>query len=269
MSKLELIKDFYAENCNWKLEDLDGDSVDIIYELILKDRVDTKVLTKECAFLIGLYYDSVNQSHMGNYYMKVRPGVIQPLAVKYYLKALHFDPKDTFIIRQIATYYWRVEDDRANTVKYFLMAINLGDTQAMIDLALYYQDILNYKRTIKYFLMAVKQGNTEAMLQLGNYYHYSGDYDNAVVYYEMAMRNGNQQAIIVLASHYEEQKTYYKMIKYLLITYHHNPHAKIIRKLSEYICDKQIIQFVLRIYGQIKDKKLQIQMLDDRIANIH
>lgn len=257
MSQFEFIQDFYIKHCNWTFKNhLDEESISIIYNLCLNNRIDeAKILTKECAFLAGLFY---------NRYFKINIS----LAIKYYLIALRYDPNDTFIIRQIATYYWIVEGKYSEMIKYYQMATDLGDTESMIELALFYQDHWKYEEMIKYFLMAVEHGNTEAMVCLANHYEHFGDYDNAIPYYKMAVRKGEQEAMIELTSHYERQENYYQMIKYLLMSCNYHLNDANQEKLLEYIHDKRVIQYVLRMYEQIKNKKIQIQKLNDDMMHL-
>ena len=60
----------------------------------------------------------------------------------------------------------------------------------------YYEIITkNYKKAIKYYLMAINKGNTYAMCNLDYYYDVAKEYDNAIKYYLMASDKGNKIAI--------------------------------------------------------------------------
>ena len=51
--------------------------------------------------------------------------------------------------------------------KYYLMAIEKGNSNAMNNLAFYYEDIENnYDEMKKYYLMAIEKGNYDAMNNL-------------------------------------------------------------------------------------------------------
>ena len=55
--------------------------------------------------------------------------------------------------------------------KYYLMAIEKGNSRAMKNLSCYYQTIENiYDLMTKYYLMAIDLGDCNAMFQFGNYY---------------------------------------------------------------------------------------------------
>jgi TPR repeat protein len=56
--------------------------------------------------------------------------------------------------------------------KYYFMAIEKGNSNAMYKLGLYYYKIKNYKLMKKYYLMAIKEENDKAMYKMGMYYEY-------------------------------------------------------------------------------------------------
>jgi hypothetical protein len=58
----------------------------------------------------------------------------------------------------------------------------------------------------KYYLMAIEKGNTNAMNNLGNHYKKFGDYDNMKKYYLMAIKKGNNYTQNQLNEYYKEIK---------------------------------------------------------------
>jgi hypothetical protein len=104
--------------------------------------------------------------------------------------------------------------------KYFLMAIDKGNTTAMIYLANYYQNIEeNYDLAKKYYLMAIEKGNTEAMRHLGIYYEcFENNYVLMMKYLLMAIEKGNMGAMHNLGNYYQSVEINYALMKkYLLM----------------------------------------------------
>ena len=52
---------------------------------------------------------------------------------------------------------------RDNMIKYYLMAIELNNSDAMTNLAYYYDEIKDYDNMKKYYLMAIELNNSDAM----------------------------------------------------------------------------------------------------------
>ena len=68
--------------------------------------------------------------------------------------------------------------------KYYLMAINKGNTYAMIELGNYYKKKTKYSIMKKYFLKAINNGNRDGFFSLGYYYQYiQYNYNLAKKYY--------------------------------------------------------------------------------------
>lgn len=66
---------------------------------------------------------------------------------------------------------------------------------------------------IKYFLMAIEKNNSDAMLELGKYYKSIGDFVNMEKYYSMAIVENNFNAKKELAEYYKNNKEYHKIKK--------------------------------------------------------
>ena len=89
------------------------------------------------------------------------------------------------LYRHIAIYFW-INKNYEEMKKYYLMAIEMGDLNAMFNLGLYYKKIENYEEMKKYYLMAIEKGESIAMNNLGQYYQFiEKKYDEAIKYYEM------------------------------------------------------------------------------------
>jgi hypothetical protein len=88
--------------------------------------------------------------------------------------------------------------------KYYLMAIEKGNSQAMNNLGCYYTYTeKNYDLAKKYFLMAIDKGYTDAMNNLGYYYEeIEKNWSLAKKYYLMGIKKHSYSSIIVLDHHY-------------------------------------------------------------------
>jgi TPR repeat protein len=140
-------------------------------------------------------------------------------ALKYYLLAIEMGNNDALCT--LGYYYQTVEKNYDLMMKYYLPAIENGDSDAMCNLGDYYVDIeKNYDEAIKYYLMAIENGNSDAMNNLGYYYlNNEINYDEAVKYYLMAIENGNCTAMCNLGCYYGNiEKKYDEAIKYYLMS---------------------------------------------------
>ena len=79
--------------------------------------------------------------------------------------------------------------------QYYQMAIKLGNSGAMNNLAYYYGEEEDYDQAILYYQMAIKLGNSIAMNNLANYYYKKEDYDQSIKYVLMAIELGNSSAM--------------------------------------------------------------------------
>ena len=89
--------------------------------------------------------------------------------------------------------------------KYYLMAIEFGDSESMINLGFYYQTVeKDYVLMKKYYLMAIELEYSDAMNNLANYYHFVEiDYTLMKKYYLMAIKLGNATAMDNLTDYYK------------------------------------------------------------------
>jgi TPR repeat protein len=93
------------------------------------------------------------------------------------------------LMNAIGNYYHSVSD--YNQMKtFYMMAIERGNTDAMVNLGRYYQDINDYEEMKRFYDMAISKGNPEAMINLGRYYQDHKKNDKMLEYYQMADARG-------------------------------------------------------------------------------
>jgi TPR repeat protein len=91
--------------------------------------------------------------------------------------------------------YYQTLKDYDNMKKYYLMAIEEGNSLAMSNLGVYYQTLKDYDNMKKYYLMAIDKCNNYSMNNLGVYYKEIKDYDNMQKYYSMAIEKGHHYSM--------------------------------------------------------------------------
>ena len=136
---------------------------------------------------------------------------------KYYLMAI--EKGNVNAIESLAYYYRYVETNYDQTKKYYLMAFEKGNMDGILLLADYYSyNDKKYHKMEKYYLMAIEKGNDWAMLAFGDHCKYKKYYKKMEKYYLMAIEKGNERAMHELAKYYEEtEKKYDLMEKYYLM----------------------------------------------------
>ena len=114
---------------------------------------------------------------------------------KYYLMAI--EKGNSVAMNNLAIYYKEIEKDYDNMKKYYLMAIDKDNSNAMYNLGDYYEEIeKNYDNMKKYYLMAIEKGDSNAMNNLAIYYeNIEKNYDESKKYYLMAIKKGGSDAI--------------------------------------------------------------------------
>lgn len=65
----------------------------------------------------------------------------------------------------------------------------------------YYNNIGEYDNMEKYYMAAIEKGNSEAMFNLGRYFENCKRYDEMLKYYRMAVAKGNTDAMISMNRH--------------------------------------------------------------------
>ncbi|MDP2207172.1 MAG: tetratricopeptide repeat protein [Bacteroidota bacterium] len=102
----------------------------------------------------------------------------------------------------------RLMSDFEKAEKFYLEAVNIGDTDAMNNLAVLYEtEFKDFKKAEQYYLMAVEKGEANAMNNLALLYKTEfKDFKKAEQYYLMAVEKGEAGAMNNLAWLYYEQK---------------------------------------------------------------
>ncbi len=139
-------------------------------------------------------------------------------AEKYYLMAV--DKGDVDAMYKLALLYDDEFKDFKKAGKYYLMAVEKGHANAMYNLALLYEDEFKYfKKAEKYYLMAVEKGNAGAMYNLANLYKNEfKNFKKAEKYYLMAVEKGHALAMNNLGLLYEKEFSDFKKAeKYYLM----------------------------------------------------
>jgi TPR repeat protein len=137
---------------------------------------------------------------------------------KYYLMAIELN--DAEAMNNLGCYYKNIEKDYENAKKYYLMAIELNNSKAMFNLGSYYEKIeKDYENAKKYYLMAIELNYSDAMNKLAIYYEeIEKDYENAKKYYLMAIQLNNSDAMNNLGIYYQIiEKDYENMKKYYIM----------------------------------------------------
>lgn len=139
-------------------------------------------------------------------------------AEKYYLMAVEKNQSEA--MSNLALLYQIELKDLIKAEKYFLMAIEKGNNIALYNLGLLYQtELKDNKKAEKYYLKAIEKEDSNAMNNLALLYEKQlKDYNKAEKYYLMAIDKGDSFPLINLALLYEtELKDYKKAEKYYLI----------------------------------------------------
>lgn len=102
---------------------------------------------------------------LGNHYYKIKD---YPNMFKYYNMILNVnDYNKSNVYFNLGKYYDEVEEDNILMIKYYSMAIDSCNSKAMHNLALYCQNMKDYKNMKKYYQMAIDIGNVKSMYNLG------------------------------------------------------------------------------------------------------
>uniref|UniRef100_A0A6C0H6C5 RING-type domain-containing protein n=1 Tax=viral metagenome TaxID=1070528 RepID=A0A6C0H6C5_9ZZZZ len=135
------------------------------------------------------------------------------------LKEEDYDLNDSNVLNIIGIYYRHVKKDNENAKKYYLIAIEKENEDAMYNIGYLYDKEKDYENAKKYYLMAIVKGNTSALNNLGNLYYDKKDYENAKKYYLIAIEKGNDSAMNNLGLlYYKVEKDYENAKKYYLMS---------------------------------------------------
>lgn len=162
-------------------------------------------------------------------------------------------------------------------MKYYLMVIEHGNTDAMYNLVNFYRLQGNINLMVKYLTMVADNGDIDAMHELADHYQELEQYDNQTQYYLMAIQKGDSEAMYKLGEFYElqrkhQKKLYYyiedygNMIKYLLMDFYHTQqnHRHLCEAyilVEKYILNDKVIDYILNIYFRIQNKKKQLEFI--------
>ena len=142
---------------------------------------------------------------------------IHALICKHIVKE---EPTNDLELFYFGWYYHYVENDYILMKKYYLMAIEHGNSYAMSNLGDYYQFVeKDYDKMKQYYEIAIQHSCRDAMFILGRYYHNVKDYDKMKEYYNMAIQHSHQTAIYNLGIYYKRvEKDYDKMKTYFIMS---------------------------------------------------
>ena len=135
-------------------------------------------------------------------------------ALKYYLMAIEKGNEDAMI--NLAFLYDN-QGKLADAEKYYLMVIEKGNEKAMYNLALLYNNLEKFSDVEKYYLMAIEKGHEKAMYNLAQFYRNQEKYAEAEKYYLMAIEKENDKAMFNLAFLYFIQEKFADAEKYYLM----------------------------------------------------
>ena len=113
----------------------------------------------------------------------------------------------------------------------------------------------------KYYLMAIEKNNHNAMNNLGKYYQFiEKNYSLMEKYYLMAIEKNNETAASNLANYYYVEKNYNQMEKYLFIAINDNHkndnYIYAANLINNILNNKFQINFALKFYNWLSEKHL-------------
>lgn len=199
---------------------------------------------------------------IGLYYYYIKKNY--ELSVKYFLMAVDLDNSNA--MNNLGMYYYQIDNNYELAHKYFLMTIEhdeLNDS-AMNNLGCYYMTVEhNYELTVKYFLMAINHNNSKAMNNLGWYYSkIKYNYELGVTYFLMAINYNNSKAMNNLASYYNHiEHNYVLATKYYLMAIEHN-YIDAISNLNEMYRD-DVFEFYKLLCAIPKKNEFVIKKIRD------
>lgn len=122
-----------------------------------------------------------------------------------------------FINKTLGTFYTDVKNDTKKMKKYYLKAIEKGNTRAMHNMGLYYDNKKKYSKMIHYYNMALDNGFFLAANNLGLYYRKNKECDKMKELYDKYEPKCTTGIISYsYGLYYESIKNYDKMKEYYL-----------------------------------------------------
>lgn len=134
--------------------------------------------------------------------------------MKYYKMAV--DLGNSIAMCYLGLHYKRINDNE-NTVKYHKMAVELGNVDSMVYLGDYHKDKMDYDDMLKYYLKASELGSIRVNHKLGLFYNSAHDHDNTIYYYQKGISLKSGMCMFNLAKYYGDQGDYENMIKYYMM----------------------------------------------------
>lgn len=104
--------------------------------------------------------------------------------------------KNDTLANYAGLYFEYEKNDVINAEKYYLMAF--GNSNAMNNLAVMYENQNNMKDSKKYYLMSIKYNNVDAMYNLADLCVNENNMNDAKKYLIMAMTNGHKKSMEIL-----------------------------------------------------------------------
>ena len=148
----------------------------------------------------GMTYIAIPSAHVKTIYRLLFENVVDEVA------------DDTVLLYHGA--HFRIQGDFDKMIKYYLMAVEYGNTVAMFNLAKHYEKQNDEPNAIKYYLMGVGHGDIEAMMHLAYQFEAVGDNANALKYYSMAFDHGCNRVVDKVLHYYRAANDSSNMIKY-------------------------------------------------------
>ncbi len=177
----------------------------------------------------------------------------------YYMLKLAECVVEPNIYNLMGYYYGNIRHDYNLMKKYYIMAIELNNTEAIFAMGNYYNFIeKRYDLMKKYYIMSIELNNSNAMHYLGHHYQFvEKKYDLMKKYYIMAIYRNNRRVAYILKEYCKtienNEANYYKYIYY--------PHILILilislrqkNKQKDKVCKNKIFlpeELYIKIYDE-------------------
>jgi tetratricopeptide (TPR) repeat protein len=139
----------------------------------------TNILSKD-----NIFYKTINDENINTIYDLMMNNKIPDIN----------DDTDIIVILYLA-YYYRINNQKSNYIKYLMLGIEKGCSNALHALGYVCEEDKDYDNMMKYYLMAIDKDNPNAMHHMAHYYGKQKDYDNMLKYFLMAVKKGYTRAM--------------------------------------------------------------------------
>jgi hypothetical protein len=130
-------------------------------------------------------------------------------------KALQGDTKSQLILgSKYSMNVQGVPRDINEAIKWYTMAANKGNNEALMSLGGCYLELQNINEAINWYTIAADKGNNLALISVAQCYLGLKDPNTAIKWYIMAADKGNNQALIKVAQCYSNLNNYKEAIKW-------------------------------------------------------